>query len=328
MGNGTGLFVLSGGGFMDSSEVIRKKVDNDDGTLTLVFYQGNVEVARTIVDKNYEIINLQGAIPDGIVKQYYDGGTLFTEATYKNNRREGPTFIYRENGPLWIEIPFKDDKAEGISKEFYPDGKLFKATSFRNGKLDGRSCEFYESGPLKVEWSALGGKLEGNSREYYENGALKEEWENVDGKPEGQTKEYFENGQIRAVGNCISGQREGLYREYYESGVIKGEWSFRDGKKEGIAREYFESGEIKYLDTYRRDQRVNRKAYLEYEGHEKSSQELSDVKEIKELLLSQTESYMHYHNQILERIRLVEKRIKGLETAVDDLKTLFKNSKP
>ena len=117
---------------MDSSDVIRKKVDNDDGTLTLVFYQGAVEVARTIVDRNYEIINLQGAIPDGMVRQYYDSGTLFTEATYKNNRREGLTCIYRENGPLWIEIPFKDDKAEGISKEFYPDGKLFKATSFRN----------------------------------------------------------------------------------------------------------------------------------------------------------------------------------------------------
>ena len=116
---------------MDSSEVIRKKVDNDDGTLTLVFYQGTVEVARTIVDRNYEIINLQGAIPDGIVKQYYDSGTLFTEATYKNNRREGLTRIYREDGPLWIEIPFKDDKAEGISKEFYPDGKAVQGHQFQ-----------------------------------------------------------------------------------------------------------------------------------------------------------------------------------------------------
>jgi hypothetical protein len=206
--------------------------------------------------------------------------------------------------------------------------KSFKATSFRNGKLDGRSCEFYESGALKVEWNAQGGKPEGTHREYFENGALKEEWENVNGKPEGQTKEYYENGQIKAVGNCISGQREGLCREYFETGVIRGEWSFREGKKEGIAREYFESGEIKYLDTYRRDQRVNRKAYLEYEGHEKSTQELSDVKEIKEILLSQTESYMHYQNQILERIRLVEKRIKELESVVGELKTLFKSAAP
>jgi len=328
MGNGKGLFVILSGGFMDSSDVIRKKIDNDDGTLTLVFYKGDFEVARTIVDKNYEIIHLQGAIPDGIVKQYYDSGALFTEATYTSNRREGFTCIYREDGPLWIEIPFKNDKAEGISKEFYPNGKLFKSTSFRNGKLDGRSCEFYESGALRVEWSALGGKLEGNSREYFENGALKDEWENVDGKPEGQTKEYFENGQVRAVGNCISGQREGLYREYYESGVIKGEWSFREGKKEGIAREYFESGAIKYLDTYRRDQRVNRKAYLEYEGKEKNSQEIIDVKEIKEILLSQTESYMHYQNQILERIRLVEKRIAGLEAVVSECKALLPNSTP
>jgi antitoxin component YwqK of YwqJK toxin-antitoxin module len=128
------------------------------------------------------------------------------------------------------------------------------------------------------------------------------------------------------VGNCISGQREGLYREYYETGVIKGEWSFREGKKEGIAREYFESGEIKYLDTYRRDQRVNRKAYLEYEGHEKSTQELNDVKEIKEILISQTESYVHYQNQILERIRLLEKRIKELEAVIGDLSANLKST--
>jgi hypothetical protein len=50
---------------MSSTDVTRKKVDNDDGTLTLVFYQGDVEVARTIVDKNYEIIDLQGTVRCG-----------------------------------------------------------------------------------------------------------------------------------------------------------------------------------------------------------------------------------------------------------------------
>ena len=99
---------------MSGTDVIRKKVENDDGTLTLVFYQGDVEVARTIVDRNYEIIDLQGTIPDGTVKQFYDSGKLFTEATYRNNRREGLTRIYREeDGALWIEINFKDDRAEG-----------------------------------------------------------------------------------------------------------------------------------------------------------------------------------------------------------------------
>ena len=157
------------------------------------------------------------------------------------------------------------------------------------------------------------------SREYYENGQLKRELENVSGKPEGVVREFYENGQLKARGNYINGKREGLLREYFESGVMKGEWNYTNDMREGIAREYFENGEIKYLDTYKRDQRINRKAYLEREDATAVSQEHDEIKQIKDLLISHSDNYLHYQNQILERIRLMEKRLGTLEETLQTI---------
>ncbi len=74
---------------MKTGEVIRKKTDNDDGTTTLVFYTDGKEVAKAIVDKNYDVIKLEGKIPDGMVNQYYDNGNILAEAYYKDSKREG-----------------------------------------------------------------------------------------------------------------------------------------------------------------------------------------------------------------------------------------------
>ncbi len=100
---------------MNSSEIIRKKIDNADGTITLVFYNNDVEVARTVVDTNYDVIEREGDIPDGIVKQYYDNGSLLAEAVYTNNMRHGQTTLYREDGTLWLEIQFQADQAQGTA---------------------------------------------------------------------------------------------------------------------------------------------------------------------------------------------------------------------
>ena len=79
---------------MKTGEVIRKKIDNDDGTITLVFYTDEKKVAKAIVDKNYDVIKLEGEIPDGMVNQYYDNGNILAEAYYKDSKREGLTKIY------------------------------------------------------------------------------------------------------------------------------------------------------------------------------------------------------------------------------------------
>jgi hypothetical protein len=94
---------------------------------------------------------------------------------------------------------------------------------------------------------------------------------------------------------------------------MKGEWNYANDMREGIAREYFENGEIKYLDTFKRDQRINRKAYLEREDSTAVLQEQDEIRQIKDLLVSHGDSYLHYQNQILERMRLVEKRLGSLE---------------
>ena len=107
---------------MTAGEVIRKKIDNDDGTMTLIFCRDTTELARTRVNANYDVISLEGAIPDGIVRQYYDSGKLLAEAEYRDNKRDGLTRIYRENDDLWLELNFVKDRAHGITKEYHAGG--------------------------------------------------------------------------------------------------------------------------------------------------------------------------------------------------------------
>ncbi len=133
----------------------------------------------------------------------------------------------------------------------------------------------------------------GMVKEYYENGKIFREWGKCCGpKPEGLFKEYYGSGQLKESRNYLNGLLGGLYKEYYESGVLKGEWNFKDGKKEGIAREYFNNGQIKYIDTYKKDQRIDRKTYLDQESDKKEVKGDLGIEKLKDLIVSQNESHL------------------------------------
>ena len=50
---------------------------------------------------------------------------------------------------------------------------------------------------------------------------------------------------------------------YYPSGELKVERNYINDKQEGVARIYYENGQYIYIDTYKNDKKINRKAYTE-----------------------------------------------------------------
>ena len=82
------------------------------------------EVAKQIIDDGENIIEATGKVPDGIVKHYYESGTVERESNYKDGKREGTGKKYYENGKLLAEMTFRDNKIGGFEKIYYEDGTL------------------------------------------------------------------------------------------------------------------------------------------------------------------------------------------------------------
>jgi len=99
-----------------SAEVTRKTVYNSDGTATQVFYSEGKEIAERELDKNGNIVNATGTIPDGSVNEYYASGNLGFECNYTNNKPEGKSRIYYKSGQLRAELYFKEGILDGMSR--------------------------------------------------------------------------------------------------------------------------------------------------------------------------------------------------------------------
>ena len=66
----------------------------------------------------------EAPVPNGLVREYYDDGTLKGVVTYKDGKREGSARGYHDNGNLEIEMFFKDDVPEGTARYYDRNGKI------------------------------------------------------------------------------------------------------------------------------------------------------------------------------------------------------------
>ena len=171
------------------SEVVMKHEIVSSGPMVMKtkFYIHNKEIARRTY-KSEEIglrmgetsiepmlklvlIDSQGVIPDGIVKDYYPSGALFAEHRYKNNQRNGTSKMYYQGGQLMgvsklkkdkvlngkaydengnLEMEFFYEKNGQIRKvkQYLPDGGGYSEMLYENGKV--KSSKLYrKNGPVE-----------------------------------------------------------------------------------------------------------------------------------------------------------------------------------
>jgi antitoxin component YwqK of YwqJK toxin-antitoxin module len=123
-------------------------------SVTMKFYDeyGNIRDVDTVWDNVTEtMLDSDGKPVTGTEKYFNENGTIRTERTYKDGKRDGVSKIYRENGMFIIELPFKNGKKEGIMKLYGKNGKLSSETSYKNDLEDGLSRSYPDNGEVYFE---------------------------------------------------------------------------------------------------------------------------------------------------------------------------------
>ena len=127
---------------------------------------------------------------NGIEKTYYDDGTVWSVASYKNGVLDGERTIYSQTGRV-IEVKnFQDGKSHGITRGYYDDGTLEVEMMYANGAKNGAYHNFYPNGNPRLDLHYVNDIIDGAAR-----------WYNRDGSTHADA--IFQNGKI------ISGHRYG-----------------------------------------------------------------------------------------------------------------------
>ena len=233
-------------------------------------YYRAIPLAKEFLDKEHNVINVSGTLPDGTLEQIEV--TAKTVKTLKNGKTDG-----------LLEVVDLADNSVTFS-ELYQDGKLMDVTQHSAIKHTGSSTPAEQKEiPLYPGTVVKSGK---GSRSFYvqgqevaeetvsSNGTIVELLGNI---PDGDVKEFGENGQVilEAVyrDNKLNGEMvryketgEILSRETYEDGVLHGTayyyqykasgkaWSecvYQHALLHGPRKVYYPSGTLKAEENFR-----------------------------------------------------------------------------
>ena len=80
---------------------------------------------------------------------YYTNGSVKSEATISNGRKNGNYKEYYEDGTLKLNADVEEDTLNGKSYKYYPNGKLAEDFQFIKGRLFGVNMFYGRNGKLK-----------------------------------------------------------------------------------------------------------------------------------------------------------------------------------
>ncbi len=120
-------------------------------------YSLGINMIKTI-DSSGNIIKIEKITKDGYrgdsVKeiQLYNVGILESEVTYKNGILDGLLKFYYEDGTICREATYKEGKLNGISIDYSENGYPYRMATFKNGELFGRQVIYNENFEIESEW--------------------------------------------------------------------------------------------------------------------------------------------------------------------------------
>jgi len=238
-----------------------KEYANDGTIITLTEYKRGFIVDRLRINRKDGYGRKQGRWCT-----FYDRGSLKSETTYKDDRKNGYLKEYAENGDLLRISKYVDDviqpEAEEIQKmetrnEYYPDGNIRVSAMFRNGVPEGIKREYSADGNVEKAYLYKNGIIigegivkddgnrDGHWKDYYPDGSLKAEGNYDNGRQTGEWTYYHSNGRIEQTGKFNrQGKFEGTWKWYFDTGQLLREETYHDGLKDGLSTEYDETGKV------------------------------------------------------------------------------------
>jgi len=152
------------------ADVVRKLVENPDGTQAAIYLSEGKEVAKELMDKDGSVIRTVGKIPDGLVQEFYWVGAIQEEVYYKDGKKEGVAKFYNKKGAVLGEFNFKNGKQDGLNRTFYPEGELRKEITFKDGRMEGINREYARDGTLLFEATFKDDNQDGTTTTYHPDG--------------------------------------------------------------------------------------------------------------------------------------------------------------
>jgi len=152
------------------ADVVRKLVENPDGTQAAIYESEGKEVAKELMDRDGSVIKTVGKIPDGLVKEFFLDGAIREEVYYKDGKKEGVAKLYNKKGIMRGEFNFKNGKQDGLNRTYFPDGERLKEITFKDGRLEGINREYAKDGRLLFEANFKDDKQDGITTIYHPDG--------------------------------------------------------------------------------------------------------------------------------------------------------------
>lgn len=216
------------------------------------FYINGQEIAEETISSNGTTLELLGAIPDGVAKEFDENGQIKTEAHYRNNKLNGEVLRYGDDGKLISKENFANGLLQGQAHYYMhiQDDTLEAVCTYKNALLEGERKTLYPSGSICVQETYKNGKLTGTRKVYYFNNVLETEENFTDGKLNGKRSMYFPSGDLWYVENYKNGRLEGERVSYFPGGKKRLEEFYSEGLLEGTRKIFAEDGEMLTNEEY------------------------------------------------------------------------------
>jgi antitoxin component YwqK of YwqJK toxin-antitoxin module len=241
---------------------LSKEFDKNGNVINLLEYSNDFLVTREKINRT----DSKG-LKQGEWKEFYPGGGIKTEKTFKDDLLHGYykeydargnlvlTMLY-DNGSIVksrvedesdIEIinkydadnnliyngPYRNKIPVGVHREFGKDGKVTNAFVYNDNGLLNSEGIVDEAGNRNGKWKDL-----------YTDGKLLAEGSYSDNRRTGLWKFYDASEKVEQTGYYNNGRPDGLWKWYYNNGAILREEEYFQGQRDGAYTEYSEKGDI------------------------------------------------------------------------------------
>lgn len=167
--------------------------------ITLIFSCDFVDKQLNEFHREREAIVEELSVPvdsNGVIKTYYDDGSLMDEINYKDGIRHGEMVSYYRNGVMRSKLNYLNGQKHGKSYQYYKDGKLNMEIDYENGKRNGFGKWYFTSGELYELTPYVNGEIDGLKKRFYKNGSDKHIIPYKQGMVGTGLKEYNKKGEL------------------------------------------------------------------------------------------------------------------------------------
>jgi antitoxin component YwqK of YwqJK toxin-antitoxin module len=178
-----------------------------EGQLRVYICDGR-EVAWETLDPGGHVTRIDGAIPDGTVREYYDTGELKAELEYRSGALNGAVREFLRNGDLASQTGYQDGGMHGERRVFSQTGEgvIVETASYAHDRLHGARTVTFDNGKPWCEETYSDGLLQGEKRLYFKNGQMKVCEHYSAGRLNGQRVAYHDNGRVQCEEEYADGK--------------------------------------------------------------------------------------------------------------------------